>query len=258
MDSNQTRRPFPWATAIIAAAVVIIAAFALIAFLKTARGVKDTVDKVIDTAPAIARNFITGRITETFRESIPRISSTQGDILELAVVRCDETFKRTDEKWAGWGWVYLGTTVAEIRVPVSFRYHLRLSDSWRLAARGQVCMVLAPPIRPSLPPALHTAELERRAESGWARFDKNEQLDTLERSMTPTLEKRAGDASHLQLAREACRHSVAEFVQKWLMREGQWQRDKFTSIVVLFPDESKITSDQDLLRFRHEPTLRLD
>jgi len=257
MESNQTHKPFPWATAMIAAALVIIAALALIAYLKTVRGVKETVDKVIRTAPEIARNFITGNITTTFRESIPRISSTKGDILELAVSRCDETFKRTDEKWAGWGWVYLGTTVAEVRVPVSFRYHLRLSDPWRLAARDQVCLVLAPPIRPTLPPAIHTDEMERRAESGWARFDKNQQLDTLERSMTPTLEQRAGDSAHLQLVREACRQSVAGFVRKWLMREGQWRSDRFTSIVVVFPDEAPVSSDDDLLRLRNEPTLRL-
>jgi hypothetical protein len=242
----------------IAAAGVIIAAFGLVAYLKTARGVKDTVDKVIGTAPEIARNFLTGNITHTFRESIPQITSTQGDILELAVYRCEETFKRTDEKWAGWGWVYLGTTVAEIRTPVSFRYHLRLSDPWRLAARGQVCLVLAPRIRPTLPPAIHTAEMERRAESGWARFDKNEQLDELQRGMTPALEQRAGDPAHLQLVREACRQSVANFVKKWLMREGQWRSDRFTSIVVLFPDEAPVSSDQDLLRFQHEPTLRLE
>ncbi len=241
----------------IAAAVVIVAAFALFAYLKTMRGMKDTVDKVISTAPEIARNFITGNITHTFRESIPQITSTQGDVLELAVSRSDETFKRTDEKWAGWGWVYLGTTIAEIRVPVSFRYHLRLSDPWRLAARDQTCLVLAPRIRPSLPPAIHTEEMERRAESGWARFDKNEQLDDLERSMTPSLEQRAGDASHLQLVREACRQSVAAFVRKWLMREGQWRSDRFTSIVVLFPDETTATSDEDLLRLQRDPTLRL-
>jgi hypothetical protein len=257
MDSNQARKPFPWATAIIAATVVILAALALFAYLKTARGIKDTVDKVVSAGPEIARNFITGNITHTFRESIPQITSTQGDILELAVSRCDETFKRTDEKWAGWGWVYLGTTVAEIRVPVTFRYHLRLSDTWRLAARDQTCIVLAPRIHPSLPPAIHTTEMERRAESGWARFDKNEQLDTLERSMTPTLEQRAGDAAHLQLVREASRQSVAGFVKKWLMREGQWRSDRFTSIIVVFPDEATASSDEDLLRLRHEPTLRL-
>ncbi len=96
MDSNQTRKPFPWATAIIAAALVIVAAFALFAYLKTARGIQQTVDKVISTAPEVARNFLTGNITHTFRESIPRITSTQGDILELATYRCDETFKRSD------------------------------------------------------------------------------------------------------------------------------------------------------------------
>ncbi len=51
---------------------------------------------------------------------------------------------------------------------------------------------------------------------------------------------------------------MAEFVKKWLLREGQWQSDRFTSIVVLFPDEAQVTSDQDLLRYRHEPTLRLE
>ena len=258
MESNQTRRPFPWGTAMIAAALVIIAVLALVVYLRTARGVKDTMDRVINKVPEIARNFITGNITHTFRESIPQITSTQGDILELAVYRCDETFKRTDEKWAGWGWVYLGTTVAEIRVPVSFRYHLRLSDPWRLATRDQVCLVLAPRIRPSLPPAIHTAEMERRAESGWARFDKNDQLDELERSMTPTLEQRARDPAHVQLVREACRQSVAAFVKKWLMREGQWRSDRFTSVVVVFPDEASVSADQDLLQLRKEPTLKLD
>jgi hypothetical protein len=257
MESDPTRKPFPWATAMLAATLVIIAALALVAYLKTMHEVKETVGKVVGAAPEIARNFITGNITTTFRESIPQITSTKGDILELAKAECDETFKRTDEKWAGWGWVYLGTTVAEIRVPVTFRYHLRLSDPWRLAARDQVCLVLAPAIRPSLPPAIHTDQMERRAESGWARFDKNDQLDALEKSMTPTLDQRAGDATHRQLVREACRQSVAGFVRKWLLREGQWRDDRFTAIVVVFPDEAAISSDEDLLRLQHAPTLKL-
>lgn len=258
MEDLQPRKTFPWATAIIAAAAVIIAGFALYAYLWTARGLKNTVDKVVSAGPEIARNFLTGNITHTFRESIPQITSTKGDILELAVSRSDETFKSTDEKWAGWGWVYLGTTIAEIRVPVSFRYHLKLSDPWRLVTRGQTCVVLAPQIRPSLPPAIHTDEMERRAESGWARFDKNDQLDALERSMTPTLSQRAGDKAHLRLVREASRQSVAAFVKKWLMREGQWSSDRFNSIVVLFPDEAAVASDDDLLKFRAEPTVKLE
>jgi hypothetical protein len=258
MEDPNTQKPFPWSTAILAAMVVILGAFALTAFLRTGRAIKDTADKMIAAAPEIARNFWTGNITHTFQESIPRITSTQGDILELAISRSDESFKRADEKRVGWDWVYLGTTIAEIRVPATFRYHLRLSDPWQLAARERVCIVLAPPIRPSLPPAIDTTRMEKRAESGWARFDKNDKLDELERSLTGTLVQRAGDGAHLDLVREACRKSVAEFVRKWLLREQQWRTDRFTSIIVVFPDEVTAPSDLELSRFHSDPTIELE
>jgi hypothetical protein len=257
-EPDQQRKPFPWATAIIAAAVVILAVPVLMVVVRTGRAIKDTADKLIAAGPEIARNFMTGNITHTFRESIPRITSTQGDILELAVSRSEETFKRADEKRVAWDWVYLGTTVAEIRVPATFRYHLRLSDPWKLATRGQVCVVLAPPIRSSLPPAIDTTGMEKRAESGWARFDKQASLDELERNLTGILEQRAGDREHMDLVREACRKSVAEFVRKWLLREQQWRKDGFTAIIVVFPDEVAVASDQELSRLDIEPTLRLE
>jgi hypothetical protein len=257
MDDLKTQKHFPWATAIIAIAVVIVAAFALVAYLTTGRAIKNVAESVLAAAPGIARNFRTGSITHKFQESIPRITSTQGDILELAVSRSDETFKRTDEKRIGWDWVYLGTTVVEIRVPVTFRYHLRLSDPWKLVSRDRVCVVRAPQIRPSLPPAIDTTHMEKRAESGWARFDKDDKLDELERSLTGILDQRAMDDSHLQLVREACRKSVADFVKRWLMREGQWRSDRFTAIIVVFPDEVTAASDRDLLQFRSEPTIQL-
>ena len=47
----------------------------------------------------------------------------------------------------GWGKISLGKTVSSIGVPVTFRYHLRLSDPWRLAAKDHVCVVLPPPRR---------------------------------------------------------------------------------------------------------------
>lgn len=265
MQDNNAQKPFPWAVTVIAVAVVIIAAFALYAYLKTGHAVKDSVDKgislagkAVDKVPEIARNFMTGRITETFRESIPEVTSTGGDVLELAVSKSDETFIRSDEKRIGWDYIYLGTTVVEIRAPVTYRYHLRLSDNWRLATRGNVCMVLAPAIRPSLPPAIHTEGMEKRAESGWARFDKNDQLAELEKSLTPTLERRATNATHLKLVREACRQSVAGFVKTWLMQKEQWRSDRFTAIIVVFPDEVQVSSDQDLLNFQHEPTVKMD
>lgn len=268
MEPNEIPKPFPWPAAIIASAVVVVAAFALTAFLKSCQRVDRTaealgdgvklVGKAIDKAPEIASRFMTGRITHTFRESIPQIASTQGDVLELAVSRGDETFSRSNEKRIGWDYVYLGTTVAEIRAPVTFRYHCRLSDTWRLATRGQVCIVLAPRIRPSLPPAIHTDGMEKRAESGWARFDKDAQLAELESDLTRLLSQRAMDPSHLALVRESCRQSVAAFVRTWLIREEQWKTNRFTSIIVLFPDEAKALADEDLLEFQREPTLKLE
>lgn len=265
MEDHKPQKTFPWTMVIIALTIVTISAFALIAYLKTGRGVKDTVDKglslvekAVDKAPEVARNFKTGTITHTFRQSLPHLASTGGDVLELAVSRSDETFKRTDERRIGWDYISLGTTVVEIRAPVTYRYHLRLSDTWRLAARDHVCLVLAPQIRPSLPPAIDTAGMEKRAESGWARFDKNDKLDELEKSLTATLGQRAMEAGHLQLVRETCRQSVAEFVRKWLMREDHWSKDRFSAIVVVFPDEAPVTSDQELSNLQLQPALKLD
>src|SRR5512143_11180 len=106
MQPTQNPKPFPWTAAIIAGAMVILGAFALAVFLKACQRVDKTaeaigegvkaVGKAIEKAPEIASKFMTGQITHTFRESIPQITSTQGDILELATARSDETFTRSD------------------------------------------------------------------------------------------------------------------------------------------------------------------
>ena len=135
---------------------------------------KGTRDSVND----LARNFITGHITTTCLEDIPVITSTHGNVLELGrTSRSVETFQREDARNSFWDSFYIGTTTAEIRVPVTFRYHISLSDPWRLAAKGNVCFVSAPQFQPSLPPAIDTSAMEKKAEDGWARFDKNQQLD---------------------------------------------------------------------------------
>ena len=255
---------FPWKTAIIAAAFLLMVALLVHSCLRAGKGVKEEVDKgfqlanrAIDILPEIAQKFRAGTISQTFRESLPQVASTHGDVLELAVIRSDEDLKQTDKKTLAWDMVNLGTTVAEIRVPATYRYHLRLSDEWLLTCRSNVCLVLAPQIRPSLPVAIDTGKMEKRSESGWARFDKTEKLDELERSLTSTLELRASDPAHINLAREACRNSVAEFVKTWLLREDQWRLDRFTSIIVLFPDEAAVASEQDLALTPRDPTVRL-
>jgi hypothetical protein len=184
----------------------------------------------------LAERFASGRITTTFTAALPRLQPG-GAVLELASFEAVETLSRSDQRSVFFELVPLGTNVTEIRVPVTYRYHLRLGDPWQLDVKGQVCQVRAPRIRPSLPPAIHTDRLERRAERGWLRFDLQQQMDELERSLTPTLSTRAMAPETLALVREPCRQRVAGFVRDWLLREDQWRDDRFTAVSVAFDDE---------------------
>jgi hypothetical protein len=100
--------------------------------------------------------------------------------------------------------------------------------------------------------------MQKITESGWARFNKADNLLELERTITPELDKRAVDPKHTKLVRDACRQSVGDFVKKWLMKEDFWRTDRFTSIVVVFPDECSANSDQELEQFHYAPTVKLD
>ena len=192
---------------------------------------------VIERASGLAEKFRQQHITETFTSALPTFARTPGGNLELATSTSTETLTRTDERTIAWDMVYLGRTVSEISVPVTYRYHLVLRDPWKLDVVGNTCVVRAPAIRPSLPPAIHTDRMQKRSDAGWARFDAKEQMAELERSLTPRLARHAGDPRRLALVREACRKTVAEFVRDWLLREDHWRSDRFASIKVIFADE---------------------
>jgi hypothetical protein len=242
-------RPTPgsayrWPVAVVVVALIVLSGF--LALLWTARHAYETTlteggkagRALANEAKAIAEKFASGSITRTFLAAIPEITPTGMGNLELATEKQVETFRAEDSRSVFWDKLYLGTTVSEIRVPVTYRYHLRLADAWKLDVSGQTCVVVAPAIRPSLPPAIDTEKMEKRSEAGWARFNARQQLDDLERGITPTLAQYAADRRHLGLAREQCRQTVAEFVKTWLLREAQWGSDRFHTIKVVFADEN--------------------
>lgn len=203
----------------------------------------------------LSANMVTQDINETFRQSVTRIISTDGDILEIATMETDETVTKYDMKSLFNQTVYLGTTVSEIRAPVVYRYHIKLSDPWQLRVQNGHCIVHAPEIRPSQPPAIRTEGMEKKSEAGWFRFNAAESLAALEKNLTPTLEKRAGNRSHINLVRESSRKSVAEFVKKWLLqRQLPPSEGPVTTVTVLFPDEIKPGPEPLTL----PPTLKLD
>ncbi len=203
------------------------------------RAATDIVREIGSGVVDIAEKFQSGSITTTFIAAIPGFTPDTGVKLELASFQATEILRTTDERWVAWDLIPLGTTVTEIRVPVTYRYHLRLDEEWRLEVEGQSCVVHAPRIRPTLPPAIDTGGMEKFSDSGWLRFNEAEQMDGLERSLTGVLSERASDPMHLEMVRERCRLEVAEFVRSWLLTEDHWRKDRFRSVTVIFADESE-------------------
>lgn len=214
-----------------------------------ARAPADVVRETGVALAGIAERFRSGRITTTFTSELPRL--LPGDaLLEVAAVEAPETVRREDARSAFFELLPLGTTVTEIRTVVTYRYHLALSDEWRLEERDGVCYVYAPRLRPSQPPAIHTDRMEKHAQSGWARFDAAEQLAALEKDLTPLLAARAMAPERLALVREPARRKVASFVRSFLLREDHWRAGRFSAIVVTFADEPPVPGPRP-------PTLRL-
>jgi hypothetical protein len=53
-----------------------------------------------------------------------------------------------------------GTSTVQVQVPVTYRYHLCLRESWQLELKQRRPIVHAPGIKPSLPPAIHTDRMQ--------------------------------------------------------------------------------------------------
>jgi hypothetical protein len=201
-------------------------------------------------AGGIAAKFRRGSIQHTWIEEVTRISRAQGLRLEVGVVESWATIQRSDELNWLWGKLYLGTTATEIRVPATYRYHIQLNDDWRVDTEQNVCLVRAPRIEPTLPVAFDSSRMQKRTDQGWARWDADKQMAELEATLTQELARHA--KVNVALVRDQCRKTVAEFVQKWLVREEHWRQDRFVAIKVGFENEGE-RSFEDA-----DPVLRLE
>jgi hypothetical protein len=226
--------------------ILALALIALGAYLKSLNTAKETALTTVDTVKEglrevsnIAERFQQTQITHTFEESIPEVKGTGEGNLELATMKFTETLRRTNKRTVLWQQISLGTTVTEIKVPATFRYHLRLSDPWKLEVHGQQCVVIAPRLRASLPVAIHTDRMQKKSDEGWARWNADEQMTALERSLTPRLNGYAKQENHMRQVRETARGTVANFVKEWLLKEDHWRTNRFRSIRVIFADEAE-------------------
>jgi hypothetical protein len=167
--------------------------------------------------------------------ALPIAFRTPGGLLEVAGINTTETFTKTSLLTiAG---INLGTTVSQIQVPVTYRYQIGLAKNWKIHLRNGKLLVIAPAVMPSVPVAIDTSRMQMRTQSGWARFDGRENLDSLLREITPELEKTARAPHYIEAQREQARKTVTEFATKWLVTQERWKGVMTNQIQVYFVDE---------------------
>lgn len=220
--------------------IAILAFSGLAVFLAFIWLAKESIDAGKETVISIAEAFKPETITKTFIEWHElKARGTDGNILEVATAEATETFTRkTNLKWFDMD-VPLGTTISEISVPATYRFHIDLNGDWFLTTDGQRVMVIAPAVKPSLPVAFDTAGMRKKTKSGWARWDGDKSLEVLEQSLTAQLGERASAPGSLSKVREESRLAVAKFVSNWLIKRAHWSDRSFTEIAVVFEDEIK-------------------
>ena len=175
----------------------------------------------------------TGRLTVA-NADVPVVMHTSGGRLEVATVTATEAFKLDAPPKSLLG-VDMGTTMSNVQAKVIYRFYIEMTKEWPIKIQGTTAIVEAAEIKPTLPVAFDTATMQKQTRSGWARFDKQENLEELERRMSPKLEDRA--YGYKGLALESARKSVGDFVRTWLIKEGHSQQGVPYQVRVVFPGE---------------------
>ena len=175
----------------------------------------------------------TGRLTVATAD-VPVVMHTSGGRLEVATVTATEAFKLDAPPKSLLG-VDMGQTISNVQAKVVYRFHIEMAKEWPIKIQGTTAIVEAAEMKPTLPVAFDTATMEKQTRSGWARFDKHENMEELERRLSPKLEERA--YGYKGLALESARKSVGDFVRTWLMKEGHSQQGAAYQVQVVFPGE---------------------
>ena len=161
---------------------------------------------------------------------------TKGGLLQVSTLKSAETFQASKDHQI-FGLVSLGSTVTQIRVPAVFNYHVELAPEWKVLVRDKTFIVIAPSVKPTLPVAIDTARLQRFSSGTWSFMTGTSELDSLQRSITQTLSVKASTPAYIQYQREVARKTVGEFVEKWLITQGKWEKNHGETIRVFFADE---------------------
>ena len=165
----------------------------------------------------------------------PVVMRTSGGLLEVSGINRVEQFQSSvSHSVLG---VPTGQTITAIRVPAVYRYHIQLALEWKIRLKDKTFIVIAPPVKPTLPVAINTAGIQMQSFGVWSIFYGNSMLNQLQLSITPALAVKAASPGYVNFQRETARKTVTEFVAKWLITQDKWKSASAYPIRVFFSDE---------------------
>ncbi|MDX2109872.1 MAG: hypothetical protein SFY80_06465 [Verrucomicrobiota bacterium] len=214
---------------LIVTAIVALCVTTLVLFVTT------KVQKATEAAAAAMQSFGQTEITQRFESYLTRIRNTGQGNLEVAIMDEMAILSRTEETRTFWGMLPGGKDYAEIRIPVTYRFYIKLEEDWSLAIKDRLLQVKCPELRASQPPAIHTQGMQKRIEGSWYSLNTQANMEQLEKSLTFALARKAPQKA--LLARDEARRTISEFVRHWVL-DTKLGLPQDTIIQVYFPDET--------------------
>ncbi|MES2633026.1 MAG: hypothetical protein V4669_08640 [Pseudomonadota bacterium] len=181
-----------------------------------------------------------GSATSTGNGKDPEFIPTNGGVLVLAWVKGYETFQRRSPSEIDVGGITFplpfGDTVSEISTAAKYQYQIRLEKKWPMKCSEQMCVVRTGPVELAQPVAIYHEQTTRKTASGWARFDKAQNLEALNHALGAALQVRGNAPRNRDVGMRDGRAEIEKFVRQWMASEQHGDR----RIVVLYPGEELV------------------
>jgi hypothetical protein len=175
----------------------------------------------------------------------PEFISTNGGMLTIAWVKGYESFEKrspseSELKLPAGGSVRIplpfGETISEISTAAQYQYQIALEKRWPIECSKTQCVIRTPKVQLVEPVAVYHEETRRKTKSGWARFDKTENLEQLNQSLGHALVARGNEPRNRDVALRDGRTEIEKFVREWMVKSTSGTR----SVVVLYPGEQLV------------------
>ncbi len=209
-------------------------AILLLLLLLGCRQLLQTFQRGRETLDTTLAGFTQENLSHKWESYLTHLRHAGQGRLEVAVLQTQEIVSRSEETRWFWGLLPLGQETVEIRVPVIYRFYLDLAQPWEFRTHENVCLVFAPDLQPTLPPAILTQGLEKRIDRSWLSFSADRHLEELEKNLSLYLSRKAH--TWTPFVADQARYTVKAFLLSW----GQGENIGFSGnsvLQVVFPHE---------------------